>query len=82
MCKCVTYSVIYIVMIIVDKQPKSLANCPLILLSYVVPTTPVLDVCAVYDMVNETLQIIESNWTEVVCKLVTCVKDLICDYYS
>ena len=60
----------------------SLANCPLILLSYIVPTTPVLDVCAVYDMVNETLQIIESNWTEVVCKLVTCVKDLMCDYYS
>ena len=31
-----------------------------------VPTTPVLDVCAVYDVINENLQIIESNWTEVV----------------
>ena len=33
-----------------------------------VPPTPVPDVCAVYDMMNGTLQIIESNWTEVVCK--------------
>ena len=51
-----------------DKQPNFIKSCqwsfdPLVLVS-----TPVLDVCAVYDMVNETLQIIESNWTEVVCK--------------
>ena len=38
----------------------------------VVPATPVSDVCAVYDMVNEDLQIIESTWNEVVipCKIV------------
>ena len=50
-----------------DQQPsfiKSWSSDPLVL----VPTTPVLDVCAVYDMVNETLQIIESSWNEVVCK--------------
>ena len=33
----------------------------------VVPTTPVSDVCAVYDTVNGTLQIIEMTWNEVVC---------------
>ena len=33
-----------------------------------VPPTPVLDVCAVYDVMNGTLQIIESNWNEVVCE--------------
>ena len=27
------------------------------------------DVCAVYDKENETLQIIESSWDEVVCML-------------
>ena len=31
-----------------------------------VPATPMTDVCAVYDMRNETLQIIESSWNEVV----------------
>ena len=33
-----------------------------------VPTAPThLNVCSVYDMVDGTLQIIESNWNEVVC---------------
>ena len=40
----------------------------LLILLFVVPTTPTyLNVCAVYDTVNETLQIIESSWNEVVC---------------
>ena len=29
-------------------------------------TIPVFDVCAVYDMVKRTLQIIESTWNELV----------------
>lgn len=33
---------------------------------YTVPATPMSDVCAVYDMMNGTLQIIESTWIEVV----------------
>ena len=33
-----------------------------------VPPTPAPDVCAVYDVMNGTLQIIESNWNEVVCE--------------
>ena len=65
--KCVTYSVICIVMIAI--QPNFIKSCQLSFdPSVLVPTTPVLDVCAVYDVMNETLQIIESNWTEVVCK--------------
>ena len=31
-----------------------------------VPATPITVVCAVYDMANEALQIIESTWNEVV----------------
>ena len=31
-----------------------------------VPATPTTDVCAVYGMGNETLQMIESSWNEVV----------------
>ena len=30
------------------------------------PATPMTDFCAVYDMENKTLQIIESSWNEVV----------------
>ena len=31
-----------------------------------VPATPMTDVCAVYDIRNEALQIIESSWNKVV----------------
>ena len=51
----------------VDQQPsfsKSISSDPLV----IVPTTPTPDVCTVYDVMNETLQIIENNWNEVVCK--------------
>ena len=33
---------------------------------HAVPATTISDVCAVYDMLNGTLQIIESTWIEVV----------------
>ena len=37
----------------------------------VVPVTPnISEVCAVYDKENETLQIIETTWNELVC---TCM---------
>ena len=51
----------------VHQQPgfsKSISSDPLV----IVPAIPIPDVCAVYDMVNGTLQIIENNWNEVVCK--------------
>ena len=51
-----------------DQQPsftKSISSDLLVL----VPSTPIPDVCAVYDMVNGTLQIIESKWNEVVCRI-------------
>ena len=35
---------------------------------YLVPANPVSAVCPVYDVVNGTLQIIESTWNEVVCQ--------------
>ena len=41
---------------------------------YLVPANPVSAVCPVYDMVNGTLQIIETTWNEVVrqcCSLQT-----------
>ena len=50
-----------------DPEPRFIGTWfydPLVL----VPPTPAPDVCAVYDVMNETLQIIESNWNEVVCK--------------
>ena len=34
---------------------------------HVVPATPTLNVCAVYDTLNRALQVIESTWREVVC---------------
>ena len=55
-----------LIICIVTQQPsftKSISSDPLVL----VPVTPIPDVCAVYDMVNGTLQIIESKWNEVVC---------------
>ena len=33
----------------------------------VVPANPVSAVCPVYDVVNGTLQVIETTWNEVVC---------------
>lgn len=33
---------------------------------HAVPTTPIPNVCPVYDMMNRTLQIIESTWIELV----------------
>ena len=38
---------------------------PFIMCIHTVPTTPMSDVCAVYDM-NGTLEIIESTWNEMV----------------
>ena len=35
---------------------------------HVVPAISMSEMCAVYDMVNGTLQIIENSWSEVVCK--------------
>ena len=43
---------------------KSWSSDPFVL----VPTIPMPGVCAVYDTVNEALQVIEVNWNEVVCK--------------
>ena len=38
-----------------------------VLLHPAVPATPIPKVCAVYDRMNETLQIIENTWDELVC---------------
>ena len=35
---------------------------------HAVPANPMSHVCAVYDVVNGTLQTIESTWNEVVCQ--------------
>ena len=52
--------------------PRNLLYCALGNFSSVpcihaVPTTPMSDVCAVYDMESRALQIIESTWNELVC---------------
>ena len=61
-CGCGDYSVVHKCIIYL-----SILHAFLVLL-FLVPATPThLNVCAVYDMVNETLQIIESSWNEVVC---------------
>ena len=36
---------------------------------HAVPANPMFDVCAVYSMVNGSLQTVESTWNEVVCKV-------------
>ena len=60
-CGCGDYSVLHKCIIYL-----SILHAFLVL--FLVPATPThLNVCAVYDMVNETLQIIESSWNKVVC---------------
>ena len=52
--------------LIVDVNSKSLS---LHVFIHAVPATPIPDVCAVYDIVNRTMQIIENMWNELVCML-------------
>ena len=50
---------------------------------HAVPATPRYHVCALYDMVDGTLQIIESTWNEVVCCICInlCFFSVILFYY-
>ena len=49
-------------------KPKSFTRLhgPLIFLYHTEIDVPIFEVCAVYDIQNKTLQMIESSWTEVV----------------
>ena len=49
-------------------KPRSFTRLhgPLIFLYHTEIDVPIFEVCAVYDIQNKTLQMIESSWTEVV----------------
>ena len=50
-------------------KPKSFTRLhgPLIFSYHTEIDVPIFEVCAVYDIQNKTLQMIESSWTEMVC---------------